>query len=85
MAFAGSAVANGSGTGIVTATGMQTEIGRIQSDIQARRRFRLFSRIFFRGGATVRVGKGQGVGRPSAAGRRPPRALSAPARAVHRN
>jgi hypothetical protein len=32
--FAGSAVANGSGSGIVTATGMATEIGKIQSDIQ---------------------------------------------------
>ncbi|KAI8469125.1 MAG: hypothetical protein J3K34DRAFT_454251 [Monoraphidium minutum] len=35
MVFAGSAVANGAGTGIVTATGMATEIGKIQSDIQA--------------------------------------------------
>jgi magnesium-transporting ATPase (P-type) len=34
MLFAGSAVASGSGTGVVTATGMATEIGKIQSDIQ---------------------------------------------------
>ncbi|KIZ04315.1 calcium-transporting ATPase, endoplasmic reticulum-type [Monoraphidium neglectum] len=35
MVFAGSAIANGAGTGIVVATGMGTEIGKIQSDIQA--------------------------------------------------
>jgi len=35
MLFAGSAVASGAGSGIVTATGMATEIGKIQSDIQA--------------------------------------------------
>ncbi|GBF94232.1 hypothetical protein Rsub_06502 [Raphidocelis subcapitata] len=35
MLFAGTALASGSGTGVVTATGMATEIGKIQSDIQA--------------------------------------------------
>lgn len=40
MLFAGSAVASGSGTGVVTATGMATEIGKIQSDIQVCRCFR---------------------------------------------
>jgi magnesium-transporting ATPase (P-type) len=34
MMFAGSAVASGAGVGVVTATGMATEIGKIQSDIQ---------------------------------------------------
>jgi hypothetical protein len=34
MLFAGSAVASGAGFGVVTATGMATEIGKIQSDIQ---------------------------------------------------
>ena len=33
--FAGSAVASGAGAGVVVATGMRTEIGRIQADIQA--------------------------------------------------
>jgi magnesium-transporting ATPase (P-type) len=37
MVFAGSAIANGAGTGIVVATGMGTEIGKIQSDIQVGR------------------------------------------------
>lgn len=35
MLFAGTAVANGSGLGVVTATGMATEIGKIQSQIAA--------------------------------------------------
>jgi Ca2+-transporting ATPase len=35
MLFSGSAVASGSGVGVVTATGMATEIGRIQADIAA--------------------------------------------------
>lgn len=34
MLFSGSAVASGVGAGVVTATGMATEIGKIQSDIQ---------------------------------------------------
>ena len=37
MLFAGSAVASGAGSGVVTATGMATEIGKIQSDIQVGR------------------------------------------------
>ena len=36
MLFAGSAVASGAGTGLVTSIGMATEIGKIQSDIQVR-------------------------------------------------
>jgi Ca2+-transporting ATPase len=35
MLFAGTAVANGSGFGVVTSTGMATEIGKIQSQIAA--------------------------------------------------
>lgn len=35
MLFAGTAVTNGSCTAIVTHTGMRTEMGKIQSDIQA--------------------------------------------------
>jgi Ca2+-transporting ATPase len=35
MLFAGTAVASGSGVGIVTSIGMCTEIGKIQSQIQA--------------------------------------------------
>lgn len=38
MVFAGSAIASGAGTGVVTATGMSQEIGKIQSDIQVGRR-----------------------------------------------
>lgn len=34
MLFAGTAVASGSGIGIVTSIGMATEIGKIQSQIQ---------------------------------------------------
>jgi magnesium-transporting ATPase (P-type) len=34
MLFAGTAVASGSGVGIVTSIGMSTEIGKIQSQIQ---------------------------------------------------
>jgi Ca2+-transporting ATPase len=34
MLFAGTAVASGSGIGIVTSIGMSTEIGKIQSQIQ---------------------------------------------------
>ena len=35
MVFSGTAVANGSATCVVTATGMATEMGRIQADISA--------------------------------------------------
>jgi Ca2+-transporting ATPase len=35
MLFAGTAVASGSGIGVVTSIGMQTEIGKIQSQIAA--------------------------------------------------
>lgn len=35
MLFAGTAVANGSCTAIVTTTGMRTEMGKIQADITA--------------------------------------------------
>lgn len=35
MLFAGTAVASGSGVGIVTSIGMETEIGKIQSQIAA--------------------------------------------------
>lgn len=35
MLFAGTAVASGSGIGIVTSIGMETEIGKIQSQIAA--------------------------------------------------
>jgi Ca2+-transporting ATPase len=35
MLFSGTAVANGSCTAVVTHTGMRTEMGKIQSDIQA--------------------------------------------------
>lgn len=35
MLFAGTAVASGSGVGIVTSIGMSTEIGKIQSQIAA--------------------------------------------------
>jgi Ca2+-transporting ATPase len=35
MLFAGTAVASGAGTAIVTSIGMSTEIGKIQSQIQA--------------------------------------------------
>jgi P-type Ca2+ transporter type 2C len=35
MLFSGTAVANGSCSAVVTGTGMSTEMGRIQADIQA--------------------------------------------------
>jgi Ca2+-transporting ATPase len=35
MLFAGTAVSSGSGIGVVTSIGMQTEIGKIQSQIAA--------------------------------------------------